>query len=286
MDLSVVMPVRNVASTITDQLTALRSQRWDGEWEVVVVDNQSTDATAALVDAAASVDPRVRRVGAPDRAGLSYTRNVGVQAARSDHVAICDGDDVVGEGWVAAMGDALAEHRFVTGPLDATRLNPPWLATSRGSVSRTTAPATFYGVFGYASGGNLGIERGTWEQIGRFAEGIPGTEDIEFSLRAWLLGVELHFVPEALLHYRFRPGAKDLWRQGRSYGAGRPLIRRRLLEAGRPRPPWWAGWRSWAWLVVHLPELRSGPGRARWTWVAANRVGHLEGSVRYRCLFP
>ena len=49
MDLSVVIPAHNVAETLGAQLDALAAESWDGEWEIVVVDNCSTDGTAALV---------------------------------------------------------------------------------------------------------------------------------------------------------------------------------------------------------------------------------------------
>ena len=49
MDLSVVIPAHNVVATLGDQLDALAAESWDGEWEIVVVDNCSTDGTAALV---------------------------------------------------------------------------------------------------------------------------------------------------------------------------------------------------------------------------------------------
>ena len=60
---------------------------------------------------------------------------------------------------------------------------------------------------------------------------------------------------------------------------------RRLREQGLPVPSPLAGWRSWLWLVAHLGDLRTHEGRAAWVWVAGNRVGQLEGSVRYRCLY-
>src|SRR5664279_5718728 len=131
LDLSVVIPAHNVADTLAEQLDALLAQQWDGEWEVVVVDNRSTDGTAALVAEYAARDPRIRMVTAPARAGRSYARDVGLASATADAIAFCDGDDIVGPRWVAAMGDGLREHRVVTGPLDSSRLNPDWLAESR-----------------------------------------------------------------------------------------------------------------------------------------------------------
>jgi GT2 family glycosyltransferase len=132
----------------------------------------------------------------------------------------------------------------------------------------------------------MGMRRELWERLGRFDEDvIIGSDDVELSMRAWRAGVPVHFVPEAVVHYRYRPEPAALWRQGRNYGRSRPLVVRRLREQGLPAPRRLAGWRSWAWLVAHVADLRSDEGRAAWTWVAANRVGQVEGSIRYRSIF-
>ncbi len=132
----------------------------------------------------------------------------------------------------------------------------------------------------------MGMQRAVWEALGRFDEVvIIGADDVELSMRAWRAGVTIDFVPGAVVHYRYRPEPRALWRQGRNYGRSRPLVVRRLRAEGLECPSRFAGWRSWAWLVVHVRDLGTAAGRATWTWVAANRLGQLEGSIRYRSLF-
>ena len=283
-DLTVVIPARNEERTLPSQLEALLAQRWSGTWEVVVADNGSTDGTADAVRRYHAVDRRVRLVDAGARPGLNACRNAGVAAGRGRSFALCDADDLVGDGWVAAMGEALRHHEYVAGPVELDTLNPKWLAETRGRGYERSVPM-FYGVFPYAQGNNLGLQRATWERLGRFDEDFPnGADDVEFGLRAWHAGVELHFVESAVVHYRYRHGLRELWRQGTTYGRNRPLIRRRLKQLGAPVPSPIAGWKSWLWLVAHLPGLRSPEGRAAWLWVAANRLGHVQGSLRHRCL--
>src|SRR3954447_15001356 len=62
MDLTVVIAARDAASTITEQLDALAAQVWDGAWEVLVVDNGSTDRTPAILREAAASWPALRLV--------------------------------------------------------------------------------------------------------------------------------------------------------------------------------------------------------------------------------
>jgi GT2 family glycosyltransferase len=284
VELTVVIPAHDVAATLGEQLDALLPQRWRGEWEVLVVDNRSTDGTAALVRSYMREHPHLRMVTADERAGLCYSRAMGIEHAAADHITICDGDDVVGPHWVRAMGEALREHRVVTGPVETELLNPPWLFEARNKLA-TQGSRTWYDLFPVIAGGNLGIHRDVFAEIGLFDARFTGSEDHEFSLRLWQAGIPIHFEPEALLHYRYRTSPRALWKQGTTYGETRPLLRRSVAAAGFTPPPRLAGWRSWAWLVSHSPGLRTEQGRANWMWVAGNRVGQLRGSIRARTLF-
>jgi glycosyltransferase involved in cell wall biosynthesis len=284
LDLSIIIPSHNVADTLAEQLDALLGQEWDGEWEIVVVNNLSTDGTAALVEEYAAKHPRLRMVAASEKAGLCYSRATGIENAVSENVAICDGDDIVGPRWVAAMGDALREHRVVTGPVETDLLNPSWLFEARGAFVMDRC-RTWYDLFPVVGGGNLGIRKDVFAKVGLFDERFTGSEDHEFSLRLWQHGESIYFEPDALLHYRYRASARALWKQGNTYGETRPLLRRSVAAAGLTPPPRLAGWRSWAWLITHSPGLRTEQGRVNWSWVAGNRVGQLRGSIRARSLF-
>lgn len=280
-ELTIVIPAHNAATTIGEQLSALGRQQWDGEWEILVVENGSSDETARVVeDHVGDLGDRLRLVRSRET-GASRARNVGAAEARSAHLAFVDADDVVGDDWLAAMGNALRARPFVTGPLELSRLNPAWVAASRGRASERRAP-TFYGIFPYAHGCNLGIHRQHWDDVGGLDESMTATEDIELSLRMWLAGFPAAFEPGALVHYRYRTTASELWRQGLSYGRFRPLVARRLLEAGQPRPPRLAGWRSWVHLLTELPRAASHEGRAVVAWSAGNRFGHVVGSIQQR----
>lgn len=283
MELTVVIPAHNAAAFIGEQLGALAGQRWDGDWEVLVVDDRSSDGTRAEAERARRVLGQRLRIVRSERAGASAARNVGISLSRTDHVAFVDADDVVAEGWLAAMGSALRGSGFVTGPLELDRLNPAWLATSRGRATERGAP-TFYGIFPYAHGCNLGVHRRLWEEVGGLDEGMVATEDIDLSLRMWLAGCPAVFEPGAVVHYRYRTAAGALWRQGLRYGRCRPLVARRLVDAGCPRPSSLAGWKSWVHLVRQLPTAGSAEGRALLAWTAGNRIGHVLGSLEHRTL--
>lgn len=275
--LSVVIPARDAAGTIGEQLDALCAQTWTEPWEIVVVDNRSSDATGRIVAERATHDRRVRLVTARARAGVAYARNVGIDATSAPTIAMCDADDVVGPGWVAAMGEALRHHDLVTGPLEVERLNPDWVIASRGG-SLATGPGDFGGVT-FAHSCNLGFRRALTERCGNFDETLRAGEDIEWSFRATRAGATLTFVEDALVHYRYRTTLRSLFRQARGYGRVNPIVAARLRAAGVPVSSG-SPWRNWAWLARHISALTRRNDRARWVWVAGGRIGDAEARAR------
>ena len=283
LDLSVIVPCHNEAATLPEQLDALTAERWDGSWEIVVVDNNSTDATATIAASYAEGPVPVRIVTANDGASVGYARNAGAATSTARSIAFCDGDDVVRPGWVAAMGEALRDADLVVGTLTAEHVNAPELAATRPMGGADALP--HFGPVPFARGNNAGMRRTLWADLGGFAEGYRGLEDIEFSLRAAAAGVEPVLVPDATIAYRFRTGLGDVWRQGQFYGFGRPKLAKQAASLGLPTPSRFGGLKSWVALVTTLPRLVTRPGRFGWVWILANRIGSLKGAVHARYLF-
>ena len=175
LDLCVVLPCHNVADTLAEQLEALTAERWRGSWTILVVDNRSTDGTAAV--AMEYRERGVHLLAADEGSGVAYVRNAGAAAvASSRSVAFCDGDDVVQPGWVAALGDALEGHDLVSGVIDTQRLNPSWLARSRPMADSGEMP--YFGGTPFASGGNCGIRMSLYHRLAGFDESFSGLDDI------------------------------------------------------------------------------------------------------------
>jgi len=276
MDLSVIIPAHDATGTLRAQLDALVGQSPAGiEWEVIVVDNRSDDDPAAIVSAYADAAVSVRLVEARDEAGAGHARNVGAAGASGPHLAFCDADDIVADGWVAAMNDAIARDGFVAGALDYERLNPAWAVASRGRIQ--DGLPLFEGAFPVASSCNLGIDADLFSACGGFDNGFQGAEDAELSLRLWADGRPAAFAPDALVHYRLRTGLGALFRQSRGYARRHRELRSRLAEHGVAGSPRRTAVRSWLWLAASLPSLRSPAGRARWVWVLGQRTGSVSG---------
>lgn len=277
--LAVIIAARNEAATIGAQLDALTAQPHPVTTEIVVVDNGSTDATPDIVNKRRTVDRRIRLVIAADGAGAAYARNRGAATTDAEWIAFCDADDVVSDGWVAAICDALEAAPFAAGPMDTERLNPEWVRGSRGTVF-TNDVTMFEDVFPVASSCNLAIHRSHFEAHGGFDETFIMGEDTELSMRLFLAGVEMRFVPEAVVHYRYRSTLREVFAQSRRFGASFPRVTRRLRAAGIPIATRGREARRWIWLVRSLPTVRTKAGRARWVWVAGRQIGVTSSWLR------
>lgn len=88
---SVIIPRYNMATYICDALSSILSQSFQ-DYEVLVVDDASTDDTRALVMQVG--DSRIRLVGQRSRRGPSAARNAGIRQARGEYIAFLDADDI------------------------------------------------------------------------------------------------------------------------------------------------------------------------------------------------
>jgi glycosyltransferase involved in cell wall biosynthesis len=286
-ELTVILPVYNGAAHIAEQLDALVAQEWSHPWELLVVDNASTDLTPSIVEQCARRHPGlVRTISAPDAHNLSYVRNVGARAARADAFAFCDDDDIVGPAWVASMGDALHDHRLVGSHMEYGRLSPRAALTDRADF-QSDHIETLFGV--PVVNGVSGVQRSLWEALGGNDESLGATgEDLDFALRAHLQeGVEPYFATGAVYHVRRRGSRRTTFRQARRYGRALALLYRRYgsdrpgKQRNNVREVVWA----WLWIGLHVNEAFDPSRSLRWAWRAGTRLGRLEGSLRQRVLY-
>jgi glycosyltransferase involved in cell wall biosynthesis len=287
--ISVVLPMRNEEAHVAKQLSAMASQTYAGPWELVVVDNGSTDASVTVVEAWRERIPRLRIVDASEARGLNHARNRGAEAARGDLLAFADADDEAVPGWLDSLAAAAATADLVGGPLDEDALNYGMIARSipRGDERRGLSVA--YGFLPYVPGGNCAV----WTSLARtlrwdekYVSFVGGT-DIEFSWRAHLAGARLGFAPGAVIRRRRPTTFRALGSKYFDYGRAGPLMYRQFRSAGMTRPPLGEAARDWAWLARGLPRAALSPKfRARWLRVAARRSGRVVGSLEQRVIYP
>ncbi len=283
--LSVVLAVRNEAEHVGAQLAALAGQGADVPWELLVVDNGSTDGTAEVVTEALADLPDGRLVIGPSAASFVDPRNLGLELAAADRIAFCDADDVVADGWVQAMADALGRHELVTGPLELRSLNPSHVLHGDHADRWLVGPPQDDTFRPYAMGCNLGIRRSAVERLGPYDPGLESGHDKELSWRYQLAGVPLHFEESAVVHRRVRTTPGGAFRQHVRYGRSNARLYRRFRAHGMRRSSIARAVLVLGWGVLSSPLLIGSAHRHRWAEHIGLRVGRLAGSFRHRVVY-
>ena len=226
---SVIIPVYNGAKTIEETIASVQAQTLR-DWEIILIDDGSTDETAAIVEAIG--DPRIHVYRYPN-AGQGESRNRGACHATGEFFAFLDADDLWSADKLERMVQAIGDHpeaavayswidhideggRFLGRGCDYTR---------QGYVYDKLLLSDFI-----AGGSNLMLWRGAFGMVGGFNPDFPPAEDRDMWLR---LAEKFHFVAiEApLLQYRQVPQSQsaNVTRMERS--------QRRVIEAAFDRAP-------------------------------------------------
>ncbi len=190
---SVILPVYNKAPYIEATLSSVLAQRVTG-FELIVVDDGSTDGTGLLCDGYAARDNRIRVIH-KENGGVSSARNTALKAAEGDYIVLLDGDDTVSEDWLSALlGEAEASSAdVVISGLEKTdeagnslsRLLPPreGLFTPK-TLLDEYSELQKEGILGF-SGGKL-FRRSLLEgEALLFDETIRMAEDLDFFMRLY-----------------------------------------------------------------------------------------------------
>lgn len=274
-----MIAVRDGMPWLEEQLRALSEQRCGSEWEVVVADNGSTDASPELVRSWASRDARIRVIDASSRPGPSAARNVGADHAAGDLLAFCDADDVVQPGWLDAIVIGLGDADVVAGAFEHGSLN------GRGLMSPQPAATRQLGHVPAGLAANLGVRRSAFETLGGFDEDLLVGEDIDLCWRLQFAGYKFSTVPDAVVAKRERQTASEIFRHGLTHGRSGPRLYRKHRASGIRRD-FRGTAKAWGWLVLEIPWLYRRELRRRWLRVAGVRAGRLLGSLQSQVFFP
>ena len=274
---SIVMPILNGASTVARQIDALIAERTD-DTEIVLVDNGSTDATPAILRGFEEAHEFIRVVS-ETRRGVNRARNAGIAATSGDKVLLCDCDDIVQPGWLAALSEALDNADLVGGQLDRVD------SAGRPVGDRPYLPDD-YSEFGWGLtnpwGANCGFRRVVWEQIGGFDSRISGGGDeVDFFMRAQMTGSSLVWVPDAVVAYTVPDDPARLM-----------ILRTRQNSTNLARAYWFGRLRGWPRNPMVLTDILKAslllpllPFSSHWRgvfmWRVSRRWFRLKGMMRF-----
>lgn len=248
------MPFRDAAPTLGECLTSVRDQS-TGDWELVAVDDGSTDDSAALVREAAAGDPRIRLLS-PGPVGLVAALNLGVAESRAELVARMDADDVMSRERLELQSAHLSRHPSVALVACQVRVVPEsgiragWREYVRWQNACLTADDVASEIFVESPFAHPSVvfRRDVVLAAGGYRDGdFP--EDYELWLRLAEAGRRMEKLPRVLLDWR--DSAVRLSRTDPRYGRdafdrlrARYLARDPRVREGRPLVFWGAGRRT------------------------------------------
>lgn len=223
MDTSVIIPCHNAEQTLGLQLESLARQQGATPFEVVVVDNCSTDGTVAVAESFAKV-LELRVVAATEHAGVSYARNVGGREAAGEKLIFLDADDAVPTEYVSYSQRSLDKYPVYVGgfdPVDAREFGEGLehvlsLIAHRTLPYADPLPSEVDPRWPILPGCSFGMLKQTYLEIGGFdlwAE--PGAEDNDLGIRLVEAGYELRVQRSTTIAYRVVDGGKRPFHQYR-----------------------------------------------------------------------
>ena len=287
-DISVVVPVRNAASTLPALLTSLADQDCDESYEVIVADDASTDGSVAVArDFARELAMVTCELGR--HRGPGPARNVGVERASAAIVAFCDADDIVDRAWLRSLCAAIRRHPLVAGAihhLDPDAVHPP--AVPGRLLIDLDGLTAVHRHLPWSATANLALRRDLFIEVGGFAAELRTGEDADLCWRLAARGVELAYEPAAIVFKRGRSGLMPTFRQRLRYGRDHPLLFRRHRHAGMPRRSLAEAAARYAETAKRLGQGVRHPRSEAASWAVAclgQDVGRVIGSVRWRSLY-
>jgi glycosyltransferase involved in cell wall biosynthesis len=134
---SVVVPVFNSARCLPAAIASVQAQTFT-DWEIVLVDDASTDTSPALIEALIASDPRIRAARLPANAGPAAARNRGLELARGNWIALLDADDAYFADRLAVLtalgastgADLVSDNLLLADPVDDRERGLAWPAAS------------------------------------------------------------------------------------------------------------------------------------------------------------
>ena len=197
-DVSVVVPAFNRQLLLGRTLESLLHQSGSVRYEVLVVDNNSTDDTRAVVETFVNRSSNVRYFFEP-RPGVSHARNTGIAAARAPLIAFIDDDVEADPTWIGTIKRVFDDHPDIDcigGRIDARWAAPPpaWLTSNHwGPIALQGKKGdTPYVDANHASPclmtANFASRRAALDDVGGFSPEFLRDEDRELQLRLWAAG--------------------------------------------------------------------------------------------------
>lgn len=233
---SVIVPAHNAARRLPDLFAALSQQTVPREsFEVIVVDDASTDDTSAAVEA----NGVARLLRAPVNRGSYAARNQAIGEARAVVLAFTDTDCMPEPSWIENGLAALENADIAAGHVEIPLGEHPTAATLLGAARRHIDQEHRVSEYGFGATANLWLRRELIDRVGVFRDDLISGGDAEFCHRATAAGARLVYAPEARVTHPPRSRPAELLRKQVRLGYGAAQRAASGTAAARHAPRVW-----------------------------------------------
>ena len=218
---SIIVPVYNNPADLRNCIESLKALDYPAEdYEIIVVDNNSTDDTAAV-----ATELGVTCLSETRFQSSYAARNTGIKAARGTFIAFTDSDCVADRGWLKAIDAVCGDEGAGCFAGEILSVEPTTTVerfSDRIGLLRQKGPPSGWHFKPYAQTANAVYRKSVFDQIGLFD---PATNSGGDAAIAWRMldktTYTIRFVPEAIVYHHHRTSVPDLYAQFRRYGGGK-----------------------------------------------------------------
>ncbi|HEV2405327.1 MAG TPA: glycosyltransferase [Ktedonobacterales bacterium] len=249
---SIVLPVYNGARYLAESIQSCLDQTY-ANWELIIVDDASTDDTPAIIAGFAARDSRVRSLRHETNKRLPATLNDGFAQARGAYLTWTSDDNRYRPEALATLVrtlDAKPDAAFVYAGYDVIDDDGRYVQTNHAQP-----PARF--IQGYDAVPCFLYRRAVYEELGGYADDLFLAEDYEYWLRIYATRHTMLPLPDTLYEYRRHARSLTDEYRGRTFAAAERALLRNLPRLA------WAGRSARGAAYLHLASLATWQGERR-----------------------
>ena len=204
LTVSIVTPAYNAAAFLSETIQSVQQQTYS-HWEMLIIDDGSTDSTAAIAQQYAAEDDRIQLISQPN-SGVSAARNKGVSLSKGELVAFLDADDRWLPEKLATHVEFMRSHSEASASFARAELihfdGTPTHRNTNNFTQRVAMQDVLYNNPTITTS-NIVIYKTVFESLGGFDESMAHDEDIELLFRLiYQPGYALMGIDRILLQYR------------------------------------------------------------------------------------
>ena len=231
LSFSIIIPVYNRPQEIDELLQSLTKQEYSDDFEVLIVEDGSTQKSDVIVEKYKS--KLKLKYFFKENSGAGASRNFGMQKASGNYFIILDSDVIVPKQYLSEVKKAL-EINFTDALGGPDAANKSFTALQKAINYSMTAVLTTGGIRGKKNSVgkfqprsfNMGLSQKAFNITQGFSEMKTG-EDIDLTFRLWKNGLKTQLISEAFVYHKRRTSVKQFFKQTYGFGTARPILNRK-----------------------------------------------------------